>query len=116
MNIPCVISSNDHNNIINTIHNLNQSSNCIHEFIYFKESNFYPDNHYPFYTALVYKKGYRNPDKPISKRDIIFRQLVIEGFTRSDRPINSIIKKLQTDQREIEQQRDKLKTAKKQSH
>lgn len=53
-------------------------------------------------------------DKPISKRDIIFRQLVIEGFTRSDRPIDSIIKKLKTDQREIEQQRDKLKTAKKQ--
>ena len=53
-------------------------------------------------------------DKPISKRDIIFRQLVIEEFTRSDRPINSIIKKLRTDQREIEQQRDKLKTAKKQ--
>lgn len=53
-------------------------------------------------------------DKPLSKRDIIFRQLVIEGFTRSDRPINSIIKKLQTDQREIEQQHDKLKVAKKQ--
>ena len=53
-------------------------------------------------------------DKPISKRDIIFRQLIIEGFTRSDKPINSIIKKLRTDQREIEQQRDKLKAGKKQ--
>ena len=53
-------------------------------------------------------------DKPISKRDIIFRQLVIEGFTRSDRPINSIIKKLRTDQVEIEQQRSKLQATKKQ--
>lgn len=53
-------------------------------------------------------------DKPLSKRDIIFRQLVIEGFTRSDKPINSIIKKLRGDQAEIEQQRIKLKTAKKQ--
>lgn len=53
-------------------------------------------------------------DTPLSKRDTIFRELIIEGFTRSDSPINSIIKKLQTDQREIEQQRDRLKAGKKQ--
>lgn len=53
-------------------------------------------------------------DTPLSKRDTIFRQLIIEGFTRSDSPINSIIKKLQIDQREIEQQRDRLKAGKKQ--
>lgn len=53
-------------------------------------------------------------DTPLSKRDTIFRQLIIEGFTRSDSPINSIIKKLQADQREIEQQRDRLKAGKKQ--
>lgn len=53
-------------------------------------------------------------DTPLSIRGTIFRQLIIEGFTRSDNPINSIIKKLQIDQREIEQQRDRLKAGKKQ--
>lgn len=53
-------------------------------------------------------------DTPLSIRGTIFRQLIIEGFTRSDSPINSIIKKLQIDQREIEQQRDRLKAGKKQ--
>lgn len=53
-------------------------------------------------------------DTPLSIRGTIFRQLIIEGFTRSDSPINSIIKKLQADQREIEQQCDRLKAGKKQ--
>src|SRR5690606_22041935 len=48
-------------------------------------------------------------DSPRSEQDQLFRMLLIEGFNRSDTPINTILKKIASDQKDGEKARDQLK-------
>jgi len=68
--IPFVLASNDYHNIQEYIKHHHISTGVRLDFTYFNEEEFYQERQYPFYTALIFEYGFRNPDKPVTKQEI----------------------------------------------